>query len=65
MMDGATKSFTQAYNSQAAVASHEQIIVAAALTQEANDKKQLVPMLEQVALASGYRAGNGSLLSRR
>jgi transposase len=48
MMDGATKSFTQAYNAQAAVDSHAQIIVAAALTQEANDKKQLVPMLEQV-----------------
>jgi len=48
MLDGATKSFIQAYNVQAAVDSQEQIIVAAALTQEANDKKQLVPMLEQV-----------------
>ena len=48
MLDGATKSIIQGYNAQAAVDSHEQIIVAAALTQEANDKKQLVPMLEQV-----------------
>lgn len=48
MMDGATKSFQQAYNAQAAVDSHAQIIVAAAITQEANDKKQLLPMLEQV-----------------
>jgi transposase len=48
MLDGATKSIVQGYNAQAAVDSHEQIIVAAALTQEANDKKQLVPMLEQV-----------------
>lgn len=47
MMDGATKSFQQAYNAQAAVDSHWQVIVAAAITQEANDKKQLVPMLEQ------------------
>jgi len=46
-MDGATKSFQQAYNAQAAVDSHWQVIVAAAITQEANDKKQLVPMLEQ------------------
>ncbi|MBI4484179.1 MAG: IS1182 family transposase [Acidobacteria bacterium] len=49
MKDGATKSFEQAYNAQAAVDSTAQIIVAAAVTQEANDKQQLVPMLEQVA----------------
>lgn len=48
MVDGATKSFMQAYNAQAAVDSTAQIIVAAAVTQEANDKKQLLPMLEQV-----------------
>src|ERR1017187_3346028 len=36
MKDGATKSFVQAYNGQAAVDSHAQIIVAAALTQDAN-----------------------------
>ena len=49
MKDGATKSFEQAYNAQAAVDSTAQIIVAAAITQETNDKRQLVPMLEQVA----------------
>lgn len=48
MGDGATKSFRQAYNAQAAVDSHSQIIVAAAITQETNDKKQLAPMLQQV-----------------
>ncbi len=48
MKDGATKSFMQPYNGQAAVDSHAQIIVAAALTQDANDKKQLLPMLKQV-----------------
>jgi len=48
MKDGATKSFEQAYNAQAAVDSHAQIVVAAAVTQEAGDVRQLVPMLEQV-----------------
>jgi hypothetical protein len=60
MMDGATKSFTQAYNAQAAVDSQEQIIVAAAVTQEANDKKQLVPMLEQVAQNLGQKPEEAS-----
>jgi hypothetical protein len=45
----------QAYNAQAAVDSHSQIIVAAALTQEANDKKQLLPMLDQVAANMGRK----------
>jgi len=48
MRDGATKSFEQAYNAQAAVDSASQVIVAADLTQEANDKKQLEPMIEQM-----------------
>jgi hypothetical protein len=55
MKDGATKSFMQAYNAQAAVDSHAQIIVAAAVTQEANDKKQLLPMLGQVAQNMGRK----------
>jgi transposase len=49
MKDGASKSFVQAYNAQAAVDGEAQVIVAAAVTQEANDKQQLVPMLRQVA----------------
>jgi len=48
MKDGATKSFVQAYNAQAAVDDTVQVIVAAAVTQEANDKRQLVPMLTEV-----------------
>jgi transposase len=48
MKDGATKSFVQAYNAQAAVDGTAQIIVAADVTQQANDKRQLVPMLRQV-----------------
>ena len=55
MMDGATKSFQQAYNAQAAVDSQTQVIVAAAITQEGNDKKQLVPMLEQTERNMGRK----------
>lgn len=45
MKDGATKGFVQAFNAQAAVDGFAQIIVATSVTQETNDKKQLVPML--------------------
>jgi transposase len=49
MPDGGNKgSFVQGYNAQIAVDSTAQIIVAAEITQETNDKKQLVPMLAQV-----------------
>ena len=55
MTDGATKSFVQAYNTQAAVDGTAQVIVAAEVTQEANDKPQLVPMLTQVEANCGAR----------
>ena len=49
MPDGAHKgSFIQAYNAQAAVDGHAQIIVAADITQQTNDSRQLLPMLDQV-----------------
>ena len=48
MKDGATGSFEQSYNAQIAVDGQAQIIVAATLTQAANDKQQLVPVLEEV-----------------
>ncbi len=48
MKDSATGSFEQSYNAQIAVDSEGQIIVAAGLTQEVNDKQQLVPMLTAV-----------------
>jgi len=48
MKDGATKAFEQAYNVQLVVDAEAQIVVAAAVTQQGNDKLQLVPMLAQV-----------------
>jgi transposase len=41
--------FVQAYNAQIAVESAFQLIVGCAVTQDANDKKQLTPMIEVVA----------------
>ena len=48
MKDSATGSFEQSYNAQIAVDGKAQVIVAASLTQQANDKQQLVPVLEAV-----------------
>jgi transposase len=48
MRDGATKSFEQSYNCQAAVDDHAQVIVAAQVTQKANDKQQVKPLIEQM-----------------
>jgi len=53
MKDGATKSFEQCYNAEAAVDAGSQVIVAADVTQEANDKKQAEPMSEQVKANAG------------
>jgi transposase len=47
MRDSATKSFVQAYNAQAVVDTQHQIILAAEITQQANDKQQLVPMVQK------------------
>ena len=56
MPDGAHKgSFVQAYNAQIAVDAEAQIIVAAEVTQEANDKQQLAPMFEQVQQNTGVK----------
>jgi len=48
MKDGASKSFEQAYNCQAAVDEKSQIIVATNVTQQTNDKQQLQPLIEEI-----------------
>jgi len=53
MVDGATGSFVQAYNAHAAVDAGSQVIVAASLTQDANDKQHLRPLLAQIAADLG------------
>ena len=48
MKDSSTKSFEQCYNCQAAVDEKAQVIVAAHVTQEPNDKEQLEPMIKKI-----------------
>jgi transposase len=60
MKDGASHGFEQSYNAQAAVDSAAQIIVAAEVTQESNDKQQLAPMLKQVQENAGRLPKCGS-----
>jgi len=47
--------FLQGYNAQLAVEPVLQLIVGQAVTQEANDKRQLLPMLRQVKEQSGQK----------
>ena len=47
--------FVQAYNAQAAVEPDFQLIVGQAVTQAANDKEQLVPMVAAIEEQSGQR----------
>src|SRR5262249_49145434 len=51
IMKQSNKGFDQSYNAQAVVDSKHQIIVAAAVTNESNDKKQAAPMA-RAALAN-------------
>ena len=53
MVDGATKSFEQSYNCQAAVDDKAQVIVATNVTQEPNDKRQVQPVLEKLKENTG------------
>lgn len=50
---GEKKSFIQGYNCQAVVDESAQVIVAVDVTQETNDKKQAVPLIEQVRVNTG------------
>jgi transposase len=57
MPDGANKgAFIQAYNAQAAVDSHAQIIVATLLTQATSDYQQLVPVAHAIVANVGQLA---------
>ena len=47
--------FVQAYNAQAAVESTSQLIVAQAVTQEANDKQQMAPMVKTIERQAGQK----------
>jgi transposase len=57
MPDGANKgSFLQGYNAQIAVDAEAQIIVAAEVTQQTNDKQQLEPMAKAIVASVGRLA---------
>jgi transposase len=58
MKDGASKAFEQCYNAQAAVDEEAQIIVAAEVTQETNDKHQVAPMV--AAMGRTMQSVNGA-----
>ena len=55
MKDSTTKGFLQGYNSQAAVDAESQVIVAADVTDEPNDKRQVEPMVEQIEANLGAK----------
>jgi transposase len=53
MKDGATKSFVQGYNAQAAVDEKRQIIVSSRITESAVDKQQLIPGVKDIKIQMG------------
>jgi transposase len=61
MKDGASKSFEQAYNCQIASDEEAQVIVGTHVTQEANDKQQVQPVMEDVKKRTGQTPKKASL----
>jgi hypothetical protein len=53
MLNGATKSFEQSYNTQNVVDSAFQIVIATRVVQDGNDKQQLVAMAEAIKAETG------------
>ena len=56
MRDSSTKSFQQSYNCQAAVDDQAQVILAADVSQQANDKRQVEAMADQLQDNTGGSA---------
>jgi transposase len=52
MRDNARKCFIQGYNAQIAVDTHQQVIVAAEITQKTTDRGQLLPMVRSICSAT-------------
>jgi transposase len=55
IMKGADGAFLQAYNGQAAVDEDHQVILACELSQDANDKRLLLPLVEQTLARVGVK----------
>src|ERR1039458_8284280 len=55
MMKSSSEGFVQAYNAQIVVEPEMQLIVGQAVTQAANDKEQVAPMMQTVEAQSGQR----------
>ena len=55
IMKSSSEGFVQAYNAQIAVEPVMQLIVGQAVTQAANDKQQVEPMVEAIEMQSGQR----------
>ena len=56
MKDSGANAFLPGYNAQIAVDGEAQVIVAAAITSQVNDKEQLLPMVALVKAAMGREA---------